>query len=677
MESKKNVLKKRDLSWLKFNERVLQEAQNPDVPLYERIKFLAIFSSNLDEFFSVRVSALRQFKRIRKADRKEYNIKPNKQLKAIYAEVNRQQEIFGSIINNDIIPDLKKIGMHLMRKRNYSEGTRTSAIKKFNDDVRKDIVVHWIEQEDNAPFLIHNKLYLIFRTKTDRIGLVNVPVKEHGRFVHLSNENEMHSIAFLEDVISIGLLNAIDSDVEEIISIKLSRDAETYIEDEFTGDLIEKIKQAISDRGDGLPTRLLYDSDISDEFLRRIRKIFTLSKSDMIEGGRYHNFVDFFSFPKPEDIPGIEYPEMAPVAHKELQETESILKHIQSKDEILHFPYQSFKSIPRLLRESAESDDVRHIKMTLYRISKTSEIAKSLLYAMEKGKKVTVFIEVKARFDEQNNLEWGNKLKANGANVIYSYPGIKIHSKIILLRMKEESELRDVCYIGTGNFNEKTATIYCDHGLLTSHKKITNELNQVFQILTGTMIVPKTKHLLISPYTTRTAFLELVNYEIEEAKQGREAWMVIKMNSLEDSRMINKLYEASRAGVQIEMIVRGFCCLVPGIEGMSENISIISIVDRFLEHARIYHFHHGGKDKMYIGSADWMTRNLDRRIEVCTPIYDEDIKSELKHMLDIQLADNVKARLFDEAESNNIIESDGKEVRAQFETYKYLKDKAE
>jgi polyphosphate kinase len=666
----------RDLSWLRFNERVLQEAKNLEVPLYERIKFLAIFSSNLDEFFSVRVSALRQFQRIRKSERKSYNIRPNKTLKEIYAEVSRQQEEFGQIINDAIIPELRDLGIVLIGREEFTTNQIDYAIDFFNQKIKDWVNFNWITSNENPLFLVNNNIYLVARTTDNRIGIANVPVSDIGRFIQLPNEENLAYYTFLEDIIALAIRNQLkDEGIEEIISIKMSRDAETYIEDEFSGDLIEKIKKAIEERGEGLPTRLLYDKNISEILLKKIQRIYGLGKSDMIEGGRYHNFIDFFNFPQPPGRPDLNYEEMAPLPHRRLDQADSLLHHIQNHDEILHFPYQSFNYIPTLLLEAANSKEVLHLKMTLYRISDTSAVAKALLYALECGKKVTVFIEAKARFDEANNLAWGKRLEEAGAHVIYSYPVIKIHSKIIVINMVKSSSLKDVVYVGTGNFNEKTSRIYCDHGLLTSHENLAEELDQVFQVLSGALIMPKAKHLVVSPFTTRKTFDDLIEYEINQKRSGKKAWIKIKMNSLEDPHMIRKLYKASQAGVQVKLIVRGFCCLVPGVEGLSENIRVTSIVDRFLEHARIYNFAHGGKERMYIGSADWMTRNLDRRIEVCTPIYNTRILNELKHILEIQLNDNVKARIIDEQQSNQFVIPKPREprVRAQFATYDYLK----
>ncbi len=668
------TFKNRDESWLRFNARVLQEAMNPEVPLYERIKFLAIFSSNLDEFFSVRVSALRQFKQIRKVDRKKYNIKPNKRLKIIYAEVHRQQETFGKIVSEQIVPDLHSIGIKLVTNNTITPELREKAIAYFESNIQSLINVEYIERINEPPFLKNNQLYIAFKTIAGKVGLVQIPTSDLSRFIHLKDIEDEVTYIFLEDSIMFGL-QAVESDILEMGVIKLSRDAETYIEDEFSGDLIEKIKQAIADRGRGIPTRLLFDASMSSDFLDEIKSLFSLSKSDLIEGGRYHNFKDFFSFPTEYIDERCFYPPMNPLPHPKLSTTLNVLSHVQASDEIVHFPYQDFDVIPRLLREAAQSIDVRHIKMTLYRISKTSEVAKALLFALEQGKEVTVFIEVKARFDEENNLMWGQILREKGANVIYSYPGIKIHSKIVLIRMNEKASLVDVAYIGTGNFNEKTARVYCDHGLITSHKKITGELDQVFRILTGRMIVPKAKHLLISPFNTRQKFLDLLQFEINEARAGRKASVVMKMNSLEDRLMIERLYEANNSGVQIRLLVRGFCCLIPGVVGMSENIYATSIIDRYLEHARIYSFNHAGEHVMYIGSADWMTRNLDRRIEVCVPIYDSKIKKELTDILNIQINDNQKARIIDAEERNNFVEygNDDEQVRAQFDIHEYLK----
>ena len=674
MTTKPYTYNERDISWLRFNERVLQESIDASVPLYERIKFLAIFSSNLDEFFNVRVSALRQFKKLDKPDRKSYDIRPNRTLKMIYKEVRRQQELFGAVIRTEILPELEEVGCYLRESHQYDDHLRSEVLKYYNEHLSDEIIHVDVSSIEGVPPLVNHKIYLVHRHKNGGVKLTSIPVEVFGRFVTFHKGDEEQYIVFLEDIISTYIKHQFGNELDEIISIKMSRDLETYIEDEFTGDLIEKIKYAIDAREGGRPTRLLYDKNVSSEFLEVLRKRFGLRNNDLIEGGSYHNFSDFFSFPRPKLPHAVDYEPMPPLAHPKLEGASSLLRLIQESDQILHFPYQKFDYIPKILQEAADSPDVRAIKMTLYRISKHSEVAQALLYALSKGKEVVVFIEAKARFDEKNNLTWGEQLEVAGASVIYSYPGIKIHSKIFLIRMNAESEMKDVGYVGTGNFNENTSKIYADHGVLTSESKVTKELNQVFHVLQRKIIVPKNKRLIISPFNTRRFFEDWIDRAIDAKKENRPVQLLIKMNSLEDRGMIDKLYEANAHEIPVRMIVRGFCCLQAGVPGLSEHIHVTSILDRFLEHARIYYFTDGTHDELIIGSADWMTRNLDRRIEVCLPLKDERIKKEILTILNMQVNDNVKSRVIDHEERNEFVFDDNKKkIRAQFNTYKYLK----
>ncbi|MEZ4793692.1 MAG: polyphosphate kinase 1 [Gelidibacter sp.] len=393
---------------------------------------------------------------------------------------------------------------------------------------------------------------------------------------------------------------------------------------------------------------------------------------DVVLGSTYHNFKDFFKFPNPTKK-DLYFERLPPLPHSVVKNYDSMFDAIDTKDQLMHFPYQSFEPVIKLLEEAANDPKVKIIKMTLYRLADDSRLNKAIANAAKNGKRVVVFIEVKARFDEDNNLKWGNIFKENGAEVIYSYPGIKVHSKILYIEREVDDETKRYCYIGTGNFNEKTATLYTDFGLMTNNKKITQEMNKVFLVLEGIFIVPKVKKLLVSPFTMRYKFVSLVENEILSAQAGKEAYIILKMNSLQDKNMIKLLYEASQKGVQIRLLIRGMCSLVPGIKGQSENIYVTSILDRFLEHGRVYIFGNGGNEKMYIGSADWMTRNLTHRIEVVTPILDPDHFKTIRDVIDIQLADNVKARIIDAEQKNEYVRNGQQEVRSQYATYGYFK----
>lgn len=668
-------LKHRDLNWLSFNERVLQEAEDERNPLYERIKFLAIFSANLDEYFRVRVSQLRQMKRVEKSIRKNLDLKPNRITKKILKEVKIQQKKFGEIFYDQILPELAANDIYLIHCKQFTQEQRECASCYFREHVERYVSRNKLNLPEDEIFLKDGSLYFAVTFGTeDILGIVEIPTKNCGRFVQM----KQNVITYLDDIIR-NEIPAIfpEENISGVFEIKLSRDAELYIVDEFEGVLAEKIYESLEQRNEGQPTRLLYDAAMPKNVRKKLRKLLGLGKIDMMPGGQYHNFSDFFSFPDPVKDPALHAEELPPIKHKVLEDAEDYFDVISKGDQAVHFPYMSFKYVERFLAQAATDPAVETIKISLYRIADKSRLTTCLLNALENGKKVTVFVEAKARFDEENNIIWGRKFEEKGANVIYSYPKIKVHSKILLVVRRENDKLVNYAYIGTGNFNSETAKIYSDHAIFTAERYITKELSRIFQVLEGELIVPREKRLFISPFSTRRNFTALIMKEIENALAGKKAAITAKMNSLEDPRIIEWLYKASNAGVKIKLLVRGFTCLVPGVKGMSENITITSIVDRYLEHGRIYMFENGGEHKIYFGSADWMTRNLDRRIEVIAPVLDRNIAQEFKDILQLQLNDNVKARVQDEAETNTYVKrSPGeKPVRSQIEIYRYLKEK--
>lgn len=643
----------RDLSWLRFNHRVLQEAADLRNPLYERLKFLAIFSSNLDEFFEVRVSNIRQIKRLHKPLRKKLITKPNRLLKKIKKEVFLQQEEFGKIYKEQILVGLKEKGISILSFENYTEAQKDFAKEYYEKHLTGALTLNLNQQNSKDNFFIENeKLYLMAMTASQEVIWVKIP-ENTPRFVVFPASEGEHQISFVDDILKYQLFQFYKT---PFYSIKISRDAELYIEDEYSGNLLEKIESSLSNRDTGQVTRALVDSKMPSEMLLKLNEVLDINDTDIVLGGRFHNLKDFFGFPNPTKHQ-LSFPDLVPKKQKVFVAADSLFELIKKKDRLLNFPYESFDEVVRFVEEAAADPLVTDIKMTLYRVSKDSAIAKALLTAVQNGKKVMIFIETKARFDEANNIKWGKKLEAVGAKVMYSYPAIKVHSKIMHIERQEGNKTKGYAYIGTGNFNEKTSRIYTDFGLFTANDKITNELSQVFQVLEGKMIIPKTKKLLISPFSTRSSFIELIEAEIELANAGKEASIILKLNSLEDEKMINMLYKASNAGVKIRLLIRGICCLVAGVEGQSENIYITSVVDRFLEHGRVYIFGNGGNEKMYIGSADWMTRNLDHRIEVITPILDPDIFRKIRNTLQLQLEDEVKARIIDAKQKNEFVGS--------------------
>lgn len=669
----------RDLDWLNFNERVLQEAADKSNPVLERLKFLAIFSSNLDEYYRVRVSQLRQIKKIKKSLRKKLALKPNKKVKQIIKEVKAQQIQFGQIFKDEILSELAEHHIHLIQHQDYSKDQFAQAKHIYQDKIKEHLEPQLVNfDKKNQLFLENNTIYFFVAFENcEEAGVVNIPVEQVGRFIELKNEGKEHYISFIDDIIRAEIHEVFPKrKVAGIYQVKMSRDAELYIDDQFNGVLAEKIYESLEQRTDGQPTRLLYDAEMPKELQKKLRKHLGLGKIDMMPGGKYHNFSDFFSFPDPTDNLDLKYEDLTPIPHKHFEAASDYFKLIKEKDQLLHFPYMSFSYVENLIEQAAEDNDVVSIKISLYRVADESALTSSLLKALEKGKEVTVFIEAKARFDEENNITWGRKFEEKGANVIYSYPKIKVHSKIFLIDRIEAGESVKYAYIGTGNFNAETSKLYCDHALFTAHKKITKELDRVFKVLEGELIIPRAKNLLVSPFETRREFTQMILHEIDEAEAGREAKITAKMNSLEDEEIIDLLYRANKSGVKIRLLVRGFTCLIAGVKDLSEHIYITSILDRFLEHGRIYIFHNGGEERIFMGSADWMNRNLNRRIEVLAPIFDEDIKQELKEILQLQLNDNVKARVQDYTGKNEYVAHDAKKpIRSQYEIYKYLQKK--
>jgi len=660
MATKHKVFFNRDLSWLRFNHRVLQEAADLRNPLYERLKFLAIFSSNLDEFFEVRVSNIRQIKKLDKPLRKKLITKPNRLLKKIKKEVFAQQEEFGKIYQEQILVALKEKGISILSYKDFTEEQKLFATNYFEKNLASSLTLKFDPQDTQDQLFIENeKLYLMAMTASQELIWVKIPVNSP-RFIVFPSANGQQLISFVDDLLKYQLFQFYNT---PFFSAKFSRDAELYIDDEYAGNLLEKIETSLSNRDTGQVTRALIDHRIPDEMLEKLKQVLDINDTDIVPGGKYHNLKDFFGFPNPTNQQ-LSFPALKPKKQPDLANAESLFKLIKTKDRLLYFPYESFDEVIRLVEEAATDSKVKSIRITLYRVSKDSAIAEALVTAVQNEKEVVVFIETKARFDEANNIKWGKKLEEVGAKVIYSYPAIKVHSKILYIERQEE-EIQGYAYIGTGNFNEKTSRIYTDFGLLTADAKITKELSQVFQVLERKIIVPKTKKLLISPFSARSTFIELIEAEIELASTGKKANIILKLNSLQDPKMIKMLYKASNAGVKIQLLVRGICCLVPGIEGQSENIKVTSIVGRFLEHARVYIFGNDGNEKMYIGSADWMTRNLDNRIEVITPILDKDVFQKIRKTITLQLDDQVKARIIDAKQKNNyvgVLEADSSQI---------------
>lgn len=674
----------RDLSWLSFNYRVLQEAKDRTVPLFERIKFLAIYSSNLDEFFRVRMANHRNLLRVGKKTKKELEFSPKQIVKEIQDVVTTQQEEVSLIFENEIIPELKKHNIFLKRRLDLNEEQREFVEDYFKDHMLPFVQPVLLVKDKIRPFLNNAALYLTVLLQPKEApdapheyAIVKIPSDHLPRFIKLPSPENRHDLIILDDIVRHSVSWMFPGyDILDTYSIKLTRDAELYIDDEFAGDLIQKIKDSLARRHVGPASRFVYDREMPEELLESLKDVFDLEKYDTLEEGRYHNNFDFFKFPD-FGLTQLKDPPMPPLPYIDLENAKDFFKTIRERDHLVHFPYHTYEPVVRFFEEAAKDPNVTHIKIIQYRVAKRSRIMQALMNAVRSGKQVSVFIEVKARFDEEANLVWGERLEKAGVKVHYSFPGVKVHSKLALVRRLEANHERMYAYLSTGNFHEDTAKLYTDLGLFTADKRIVGEVARVFSYL-ETVKQPQQafKHLLVGQFNLREGLENLIDFEIRKAKAGKTAKIILKMNSLQDPDMINKLYEASQAGVNIKLIVRGICCLVPGLKGVSENIEAISIVDRFLEHSRVFVFYHGGREKIYLSSADWMVRNLSYRIETAFPILDAKLRREIKDYINIQLRDNVKARVLD-LDSSNDYYKNGSDmaIRSQVETYYYVKRK--
>ncbi|MGK0365155.1 MAG: polyphosphate kinase [Saprospiraceae bacterium] len=674
----------RDVSWLSFNYRVLQEAKDPTVPLFERVKFLAIYSNNLDEFFRVRVANHRNLVRVGKKTKKKLDYDPKATLKDILEIVNKQQEEFSDIFENQITPELQNYGIYLKRRLDLDEKQQTFVEDYFHQYMLPFVQPVLLLRNKIRPFLNNAALYLTIlmkdkATKKQQYALVKIPSDHLPRFIELPSQKEKKHVILLDDIVRHNVSFMFPGyEILDTYSMKLTRDAELYIDDEFSGDLIQKIKVSLNRRHVGPAARFVYDRAIPEQLLDLLRETFELEKLDLLTEGRYHNNFDFFKFPT-YDLDHLKNPDFPPLPHTILEKSKNFWKAIAEKDRFVHFPYHSYGSVVRFFEEAADDPQVTHIKIIQYRVAAVSRIMQALIKAVKAGKQVSAFIEVKARFDEEANLMWGERLEKAGVVVNYSFPGVKVHSKLAIVRREEEGEAKIYTYLSTGNFHENTAKIYSDFGLFTADTRITSEVARVFSFL-ETVKVPAQdfEHLMVGQFNLRSGIEAKIDREIKHAKNGKEARITLKMNSLQDPQMIDKLYEASRAGVKIRAIIRGICSLVPGIKGYSENIEVVSIVDRFLEHARVFIFHHKGADEIYLSSADWMTRNLSYRVETTFPLYDPEVRQTVLDIMDLQLNDNVKSRIIDKKHSNKY-RKDGEDmaIRSQVETYYYIKRQEE
>ena len=680
-------LQNRELSWLAFNERVLLEARNPAVPLLERLKFIAIFSSNLDEYFKVRVATMRRLVKLKKKTLAKLAANPADELRQVLERVTELQRAFGHTFREEILPALAAEGIDLINddadfSPEQRTWLRTYAHEHLADRLR---AAPALDLTPGALFLKDSALYLAFRLTgprreglpKERIVVVEVPTKAHGgRFVPLPPVHGRQPVAFLDDVLRVAAPDFFpDYAAAHAWALKLTRDAELDIEEEVSGDLLAKIERSLKKRETGFPARLLYDPAIRPAMLMAVAERAGIAADELVEGGRYHNFRDFFGFPD-FDRADLAYPAAPPLPHAGLARRRKLLKAFGERDYLLHFPYQTYDYVVRFFREAAADPAVTAVAATLYRVAAKSEIAKALVRAAEAGKQVTVVIELKARFDEESNISWAAKLKKAGANVILGFPDLKVHTKLALVTRAEGDGLRQYAYLSTGNFNEQTSRVYADYGLFTTDPRLTAEVNQVFAFLsTRQREGIRFEHLLVAPFNLRERLTEFVETEIANAKAGKPAYITLKLNALEDPAMIELLYRAADAGVRVSLNIRGISCAVPGGAGGPANLRARGIVDRFLEHGRVYLFANGGgadNERLYIGSADWMHRNLSRRVEVAFPLYDPALKAEVRALVELQESDNEKARDF---HTNKLLEGSKKapRIRAQTTTYEHLR----
>ena len=679
----------REKSWLTFNARVLQEANDANVPLLDRFRFLGIFSNNLDEFFRVRYAAIRRMSHESAESEKILGVKAEQLLKEI-TEIVIEQQSESLRILSEIEKKLELENIFIINEKDISKEQEKFIHDYYIQKVSPALVTIMLNDLEEFPLLKDTSGYLAVKLVMNGSELLNDSAKEIryavveipntiNRFVVLPSNSEKQYIILLDDVIRYNLNNIFNIFDYESISahmIKITRDAQLEFDSDLSKSLIEKISSSVKDRRVGEPVRFVYDQAIGKDTLEFFLRGMRIDSSDsIIPGGRYHNRRDYMSFPNLGRY-DLLYKENVPLPISGLSLEGSILEKIKKKDYLLYAPYQSFSYIIKFLREAALDPKVASIKITLYRLAKNSQIVSSLINAAKNGKKVTVQIELQARFDEESNISYSEQMQTEGIELIFGVKGLKVHSKICVIERIEDGKVKRYGLISTGNFNENSAKVYTDVTLFTSNTEILKDASKIFDFFDVNYRVHRYKHFIVSPHYTRGKFNKLIEREISNALLGKEAYIKLKMNSISDFKMTDKLYEASNAGVKIQLIIRGICCLIPGIKGLSENIEAISIVDNYLEHSRVYIFANGGDPDVFISSADFMTRNLDARVEVTCPIYDEDIKKELIETFEIGWKANVKARIHSNDLANKYRRrGDEKPFRAQLEMYNYYQMK--
>ena len=676
----------RDISWLSFNARVLQEAADTNVPLLERIRFLGIFSNNLDEFFRVRVATLKRMGAVGKSARMHLEENPDKILEEIQRTVLSQQQEFNRIWK-EIEDALKNEKIFLHTEKQLNREQQKYVQDYFNEEVRTNIIPLMIESIPHMPYLRDKSIYLaVVLAKEDnsirqKFALIEIPASVLPRFLILPSKEGEHDIILLEDVIRYNLPHVFSYfgyDKFSSYIIKVTRDAELDIDNDIATSIIHQIEKGIKARRKGKPVRFIYDQQIDPLLLEYLMRRLGLSKKDnLIPGGRIHNFKDFMDFPA--KVFTRERVHRKTFIHPLFQNAPSVMQVIAQSDVMLHFPYHSFDTIIDLLREAAMDPNVTTIKITAYRLAKNSKIINALINAVRNGKQVSVVLELRARFDEEANLKWKERLEEEGVKVLFGVPGMKVHAKLCVIKKRIANKTVQYGFVSTGNLNEKTAKLYGDHCLLTTNRNVMADINRIFSFLENRSHDEKILHgcktLIVSPHNMRKFFVRMIEREIRNAQRKKKASIILKMNSLSDEELISKLYDAAKAGVTVQLIIRGICCAFTENKKWKKDIEAISIVDEYLEHARVFCFHNNGHERVFIASSDWMVRNLDHRVEAAVSIENPTIKKELIEILNIQLNGNVKVRVLDNEQQNAYKHTTGRKMRAQVEIFKYLHEK--
>ena len=688
MELKKRKTIPRDISWLSFNARVLQEANDPTVPLGQRIRFIGIFSNNMDEFYRVRVATLKRMIELGNKAKMHLENDPEIILEEILTTVLDQQNEFIRIWNN-ILQELRKEKIFIVNEKQLNREQQKFISAYFDEEVRSEVIPLMVEAIPQFPYLREKSIYLgVVMSKSDsaynrKFSLIEVPTRNLPRFIQLpSPRPDEQYIILLEDIVRFSLPNIFSYFGYDKFSahvFKITKDAEIDIDNDLNTGIIQSLEKGLKNRRKGRPVRFVYDKEIDPGLLEYlIRKLNLSSKDNLIPGGRIHNFRHFMEFPF--HVIKQKVDKRKPFVHPLLKGSLRVTDVVMEKDVLLHIPYHAYNSVIDLLREAAFDPEVTEIKVTAYRLARNSKIINALMNAVRNGKKVTVVLELRARFEEEANLEWKERLELEGVRVLLGIPNMKVHAKLCLIKKRTKNTTIHYGFVSTGNLNERTASVYSDHCLLTSDRFVMADVNRVFNFFEKPKenldLLKECNTLLVCPVSMRRELLKFINKEIKNALMGRPASITLKINSLSDEEMISKLHEAARAGVEIRMIVRGICCMLTEGKKFIHPIKAISIVDEYLEHSRVIVFHNNGNEKVFISSADWMVRNLDHRVEVAVPIIEDGLKKELKDFLEIQLSDNVKARIWDNELSNEYVKTKGKKIRSQMEVYNYLYRKA-